>query len=135
MQSFAGVFDLGEARPALVIVLVHLQELIHREGSGLQQVTRFEHEGEVGVGDLVRFLLAGYKLLVGISIRTMWGHSGMQGGTSRAESFSLRIIFSADVSHKLRHAIPVIIRRFEGVLGHQPSGRKDHEIQSGSAVL
>ena len=128
VRSFGLEFELGQPRPAFVILLVHLQKLRHRESRGLHEVAALEHEGQVAVRNLERFLLAGHELLVGVSVRTMGCHAGMQGRTTGGESFSLCIVLSADVAHELRHAVAVVVRGLEGVLCHQPSRRKNHEI-------
>lgn len=75
LRSLAGVFQLGQPRPAFVILLVYLHEVAHGESGGLQQIARFEHKGEVSVRYLVWFLLAVDEFLIGISIRSMRGHS------------------------------------------------------------
>ena len=57
----------------------------------------------------------------------------MERGTSRGETNSFCIILSADVAHKLCHAVAVVVGWFEGVLSYQPSRREYHEVETGSA--
>lgn len=132
--SLAREFKLGQPGPALVVLLVHLQEVVHCVGSRLQQVTRLEHESQIGVRNLVGFLLTGHELFVGICIGAVRSHRGVQGRASRSESFSLCVVLPADVAHELGHAVPVVVWRLEGVLGHQPAGWEDHEVQRSSAA-
>jgi hypothetical protein len=60
-------------------------------------------------------------------------HGGVQRRAARTEACSFGVVLPANVSHKFRHAIPVIVWRLESVLSYQPPWREDHEIHCSSA--
>lgn len=112
------MLDLAKRLPAFRVVLVHLSEFLHGESRRLQQVTRFEHKGHVRVRDFVGFLLAADEFVVGISVRAMRSHGGVKGGASRGKSLTFCIVFTANIAHKLTHAVTMVVWRLESVFSN-----------------
>ena len=59
----------------------------------------------------------------------------MEGGASWCKSLSLSIILSTNVTHKLAHAVSMIVGWLKGMLGDKPSWREDHKVKSCRSAL
>ncbi|MNP38239.1 hypothetical protein D3C76_1317390 [compost metagenome] len=98
-----------------------------------QHLAGLEHEGH-GVVDLVRRKVGGDGLVAGIGVRAVGAHDPVQRGAARQEALGLGIVGTLDQAHELVHQVAVEPGWTEGVLGHHPARREDHEVHVGQAM-
>jgi hypothetical protein len=128
-KSFKRVSDGAKTLPALSVILVDLRELLHGKLGCLEKIAGLKHKSKVLLPNLEGLLLTQHEPLIGISIRPMRRHRGMERRASRNKPTRLlRIVFSRNITHELSHAVPVVVWRLEGMLSHQPTRREDHEV-------
>lgn len=119
--------------PTLVILVVQLLARALSPTRHRHAQRRLEHERHRAVGDAFRPQLRTGRPLVALTIRTVRRHHRVQRRTARIEPRLFGLVASVDQSHKLGHAVAMVVRRPESVLLHRPARRKDHEIGDGRA--
>lgn len=65
----------------------------------------------------------------------MGGHTGVQRTVPGAEVGLFSVVCPLNVAHVLRHGVPVVVGGSEGVLGHHPPRREDHEVAQSGALF
>jgi len=122
----------GQRGPARVISRLQLRAFQGELGRA-QHLAGLEHERH-GVIDLVRRQVGVDGLGAGLAIRAVGAHATVQRCAARQEAFGLGVVGALDQAHVFVHQIAVKPRRTEGVLGHHPAWRENHEVEVGQAV-
>jgi len=122
-----------QALPAFVIVVINATLL--RKICDVEQIGGFEHEGKGIVWNFHRLQFGYARFLKSFSVRSMGSHARVKSSSTRNESLLLGFINTSNESHVLAHAISVIIRRSECVLGDSPSWWENDKISNSYSRL
>ena len=75
----------------------------------------------------------GTGVIAGGPVRAVRRHAIVQRGAARHEALRLGVVGAVHETHEFVHVVAMKPGRAEGVLGHHPARREDHEITIGGA--
>mmetsp|Transcript_32843 Transcript_32843/g.38091 ORF Transcript_32843/g.38091 Transcript_32843/m.38091 type:complete len:241 (+) Transcript_32843:424-1146(+) len=116
---------LLDSAPTFWVIFVMVGRTVVCQFEG---VVALKHECEV-----VLIRRHGLELCIAALLKygCLWpvsNHMAVQRGTTRQKALLLCLVDTSDVTHKLAHAVLVIVRRAEGVFCNHPAGWEDDKV-------
>merc|ERR1719458_723057 len=127
-MSSSDVEVVGQLLPALVVSFVQLLACLLSPLCDGKVEGGFEHERLCPLGHLDGPELPGGPVVEALGV------GAVGGGTSRTEPLLLSLVLSKNESHELGHAVSVVVRGPEGLLGHGPPRGEDDKVCDGRAL-